>query len=209
MARIITLKWGNKYSSEYVNILHRRFQTYLSNCDFVCYTDNPNGLHESIEWLPLPTDTGLYGWWFKLWILAQDHPGTNIFFDLDVLIRTRCERFLAQDSRLWIIKNGRRTNSSVMSWQNSVPQPFALFNERSEYHLAQRPPYGDQELIEECIAQGTVEPAYYEDGLIDYLRVKREGGGVRRNNSAPVVICKGPRNPHQHSYHPLVKELWR
>ena len=208
MARVITLKHGNKYSSRYVNILHARIKHFNPHYEFVCYTDNTNGLDPEIRTRELDTTLGLYGWWFKTWILNQQLPGPNIFLDLDVLITGSLEPFLVPYTGLGIIQNGRGINSSIMTWRNRVPWVWSVFDSQRDYHLAQKPPYGDQEIIELAQQRGLVLD-YFNQQMVAWLRVAREGGGARNlNNTTRAIICKGPRNPHDHPNHELVRQFW-
>ena len=209
MARIITLKYGNKYSSEYVNILHSRIKHYDPKYEFVCYTENTGGLDPQIQALSLDTSLGLYGWWFKLWILNQTLPGANIFLDLDMLITGSLEPFHAPATGIGIIRNGSRINSSCITWRDSVNVVWDTFLEKRDHHLAQPAPYGDQEIIELAHRQG-LQYDWFNERYVAWLRVPREGEGARNwGNHTRLIVCKGPRNPHQNLDHPLVKQYWK
>ena len=58
---ILCVKWGTKYSSEYVNKL---YNMVLKNCngqpfDFYCYTDNPSDLKSNIKTVNINSDLKL------------------------------------------------------------------------------------------------------------------------------------------------------
>ena len=83
---ILCVKWGTKYSSDYVNIL---YNMVLKNCngqpfDFYCYTDNNSNLIDNIKIIKINSD--LKDWWPKLDLLNIFNKDVNIFFDLDVII---------------------------------------------------------------------------------------------------------------------------
>lgn len=214
MARVITLKWGNKYGPEYVNILHSRIKHFNPDWEFVCYTENALGLDPDIDARPLPTDLGLYGWWFKIWIFNQLHEGENIFLDLDVLVTGALDHFLPppihnERCHIGIIQNGHKINSSCVSWRDTVADVWDVLASDWERHLAQRPPYGDQEILEIAMTK-RVRAHWFSPLAIAWLRVAREGGGARNLlETTRLIICKGPRNPHDHPDHPLIKEYWR
>lgn len=209
MARIVTLKHGNKYSAEYVNILYSRIRHFNPDWEFVCFTENASQLDPGIDARPLPTDTDLYGWWFKLWIFNQDLPGENIFLDLDMLVLGRLDHFLPTGPGICIIQNGFKINSSCVSWRDKMPVVWDIFEQDREHHLAQRPPYGDQEILELAFKQH-LQRDWFSPVAVAWLRVAREGGGARNLNSLTrLIVCKGPRNPHDHRDHPLIKEHWR
>jgi len=209
MARIVTLKYGNKYSAEYVNILHNRIRHFNPNYEFVCFTENTNGIDPEVDCRPLDTTLGLYGWWFKLWIFNQHLEGANIFLDLDVLVTGSLACFHAPPTGVGIIRNGSKINSSCVTWCDTVPLVWSVFEQDRAYHLAQKPPYGDQEVLDLANAQG-LNYDYFNEQYVSWLRVPREGQGARNHTRhTRLVICKGPRNPHQHLDHPLVAEHWR
>ena len=86
---VICVKWGEKYSAEYVNNLQRmvaRNLTYPHR--FVCLTDDDSGLSREVETLKLPRPD-LEFCWSKLNVFAKDLDnlrGTALFLDLDVIV---------------------------------------------------------------------------------------------------------------------------
>ena len=211
MATIITLKYGNKYSAEYVNILHSRIQHYHPDWHFCCYTENSNGLNPQIEVRELDRTLGLYGWWFKIWIFAQELPGDNVFLDLDMLVTGDLEVLVPPEKpRVKIIRNGAKINSSCVAWRDSIPGVWSVFEESKDYHLAQPAPYGDQEILELAEKHRQFTFKWINPLSVAWLKVAREGGGARNwdPEHTRLVVCKGPRNPHDHEAHPLVAEYW-
>lgn len=91
---IITVKWGTRYGSEYVNILHRAVGRHLrGDFKFYCCTDNCDGLDTGIKTIPFPPDPGLKRGWpdvlVKLLVTQDgfgDLSGPTLFLDLDVAI---------------------------------------------------------------------------------------------------------------------------
>lgn len=66
---ILTLKFGTKYGPEYVNNLYSGLQTNSNTpFNFYCYTDDPQGLDENINIIPIdPQDLETYmGHWIKI-----------------------------------------------------------------------------------------------------------------------------------------------
>ena len=91
---IITVKFGTKYDSEFVNKIYsaigyfsRSYYT-TSQYQFYCYTDNPEGLHPSIKVINEKKDPTLKGVWNKLRLFDPDMPfsGNTIYLDLDVAV---------------------------------------------------------------------------------------------------------------------------
>jgi hypothetical protein len=120
------MKWGHKYSAEYVNVLCRMVRRHCrSEHRFACITDDARGIERGIDILPLTAhplprrpDTEA---WRKLQLFdpANGLSGACLFLDLDVVITERIEPFFECEGEFLIIKNwthiDRRVgNSSVM-----------------------------------------------------------------------------------------------
>ena len=85
---VACLKWGNKYSAEYVNRLKNMVDRNISvPYEFVCFTENASGIDSSIRIEPLP-QIATQGWWYKPYFLSGELPfkGTLLFLDLDVVV---------------------------------------------------------------------------------------------------------------------------
>jgi len=68
---VICLKWGDRYSSEYVNKLYRgiiRNTTY--KVDFICYTENSEGVQEGVIIKDL-IEKDWKGWWGKASLFSE------------------------------------------------------------------------------------------------------------------------------------------
>ena len=152
---VITVKFGNKYDSEFVNKLYRdigyfsRGYYISSRFKFYCYTDNPEGLIPGIEVIDARRDPTLKGVWNKLRLFDPDMPfksGHNIYIDLDTYVSDCIFTRLADHdwNTLHVCgapwKNdkqryGRLSNydvtihSSVMSWKaNTNHEIWEYFN---------------------------------------------------------------------------------
>ena len=100
---VLTMKWGQAFSPDYVNVLH---SVVAQNLDgpftFVCLTDRPEGLRKGIEAFALP-DIGLEPeeWytssvWPKLGLFVPDLSslsGRALFLDLDTIVLGPLDRF--------------------------------------------------------------------------------------------------------------------
>jgi hypothetical protein len=94
MVNILCLKWGDRYSADYVNILHRAVRRNLARPFlFHCCTDDASGLDEDIRVIPFPENPGVKRAWpdilVKLTVLRDgfgDLAGPTLFLDLDVAI---------------------------------------------------------------------------------------------------------------------------
>ena len=128
---IICVKQGDKYSSDYVNRLYYMCCKYIDESfAFHCYTDNDRGLDEGIYVTEIDTDSK--GVWCKLDLFDKFTTGTNIYFDLDVVLLRPPERLLeCKSNNLMVLysawkegflkpsvleKHQTLYNSSVMKW---------------------------------------------------------------------------------------------
>ena len=120
---VLCLKHGNKYSSEYVNILYGMVKRHCTiDIEFVCLTDNPNGLNPNITSVSLPN--GIDGWWCKPYMFSNDIPirGTVLYMDLDVVIADNIDHLFtfASDSWSTIRDFTRKQRPSWQKYNSSV-----------------------------------------------------------------------------------------
>lgn len=116
MMNFVCIKWGDKYSPNYVNNLYRMVQdNYTREFTFTCYTDDPEGLECAT--VPIPDDGILHPkYWFGkekyCWDRAKflvfnsekwlSYSGKWCYFDLDVVIQKNINNVdvLAEKPRL-------------------------------------------------------------------------------------------------------------
>ena len=89
MRNVVCIKWGDKYSAEYVNKLYGMVQRHLSlSYRFVCLTEDSTEIDSEIETLPL-IRTDLKHSYTKLQLFLNplhDIRGQILFIDLDTVI---------------------------------------------------------------------------------------------------------------------------
>ena len=212
MTRFICLKQGNKYGIDYVNILHNRVRHNLHNLDeFVCYTDTPElKFDDGITVKLLPDIPEVYGWWWKCWILAQHNPGRNLYMDLDMLIVGDCDVYRPLGDGLTGLLNAIHLNSSILAWNHSVPEIWTRFEDNKSSYLGAEGIIGDQEVINDTVEYLSLELHYWDIRYTAWLDVKTPDILARNmNTNTRTIVCKGPRNPHEHLDHQLVKAYWR
>jgi hypothetical protein len=110
---ILCMKWGWKYGPEYVNHLYGMVRRHLrGDFDFVCLTDDPDGVRSEVRCLPIPplelnSKPGERdGAWQKLTTFAADLHGlrgTALFLDLDVVIVGPLDEFFTHPGDFLII----------------------------------------------------------------------------------------------------------
>ncbi len=96
------MKWGDRFSADYVNVLHQAVKTNLSIAhEFVCFTDDAAGIVDGVRTQPMP-DLGIsdvmhrIGCWPKISMFKPDvlDPGKPVLFlDLDIMIRSSLNPF--------------------------------------------------------------------------------------------------------------------
>jgi hypothetical protein len=122
---ILCMKWGDKFSPDYVNKLYGMVSRNLTlPFRFVCLTDDPQGLNPKVECFPLPDLSLPEGLpergWNKLSSFSKDLYGIQgkvLFLDLDVLIVGSLDDFFGLSEGFYIIRDFIRKdgtgNSSV------------------------------------------------------------------------------------------------
>ena len=146
MDNVICMKWGTKFSPDYVNILASRVRRNLKRDHrFVCFTDDASGLRPEIETRPLPEMSGLEGrperGWRKLTLFQDrldDLEGRALFLDLDVAIVEDLDAFFDAPDGFhiiedWNLKGTGIGNSSVFRFEiGKRPDVLAYFLENRE-----------------------------------------------------------------------------
>jgi hypothetical protein len=123
MLNVICLKWGTKYSPDYVNRLYGMVKRHLHiPFDFYCMTENAQDIRSEVKILPLPA-LGLTGWWYKLYLFSTDFYGLSgqvLFLDLDVVITDSLAALTTYSPEKLCIAQDQEVgkyNSSVMCFQ--------------------------------------------------------------------------------------------
>lgn len=116
----LTIKWGKKYSGHYVSHMYNMVKkNYTKDFRFICYTDDPEDINESVEIVPIPDDDLLHPkYWFNKEDFCFDRAKFLVFnseewldcepedkfcyFDLDVVIQDNIDEveFLAEKPRI-------------------------------------------------------------------------------------------------------------
>jgi hypothetical protein len=232
---IACLKYGNKYGPEYVNTLYSMVKR---NCtldfEFVCFTENAEGLDENIrveEIPPFPAMKGAIGWWYKPMFFNKKLPirGTILYFDLDVVVFRNIDNLfthkpgqflICRDFNRFIIKNYQKFNSSVFRldtgqhpyvWDDFIRNPSEPIR---RYH-------GDQDWIRVKI---TANFDFWPDDWIQSYKWEMRGkprmlghkgnrdfekpGDPKILNNTNVAVFHGDPNPH-YCKDPWVRDNWK
>jgi len=101
MISIYTVKWGLKYDSDHVNMIHEMCKKYITEeFDFYCLTDWPHGLNPDILTIDFPEDNYYEKWWNKLYLFDRSvvtQKGEKLFLDLDVVIQNNIDCIVNYD----------------------------------------------------------------------------------------------------------------
>ena len=142
---IICIKWGDKFSAEYVNRLYAMVSRNLSSpFRFVCFTENSAGIRDEVEIqslpeLELPAGAPERGW-RKLTVFKKDFgglSGTTLFLDLDVVIVGSLDDFFSYFGDFLIAHDKKNPNkpegnSSIFRFEiGQYPQILQYFEQNS------------------------------------------------------------------------------
>jgi len=158
MNHIICVKWGNKYISQYANVLYNMVKRHTTlPFEFHCITDNPTGLDSHIKTIKLPNDPWLKTWWSKLWMFGSHLPlqGNILYFDLDIIVFRNIDNLfthnpgkfmIIRDFNRCRIKDWKLCNSSVMRWQTGTMN-FLWDDFKIRHTQIMQSNHGDQDYI--------------------------------------------------------------
>jgi len=118
---VICMKWGTKYSSEYVNKLYSMVERNLSvPFRFVCFTDDADGIKDDVEIYSLPSvqipDGSPERGWRKLTVFGETEAqlkGRCLFLDLDVVIVGGLNQFYEVDSTFCLAFDEKKKKSKI------------------------------------------------------------------------------------------------
>lgn len=207
MLHIVCVNAGNYQGrgAQYVNILFDSVRRNLADGfegNFVCFTDNADGLDIGIVARELPP--GLKGWWNKLWLFSPKlfPKGDRIlYFDLDTVITGRLDEIAAYDGNFAILRDWLEpqiVNSSVMAWRSGQYEHIWV-----NWLAMSKPDYlgGDQEWIR----RNTINPVLLQDIFPDlFVSYKLTNGRIPDKAS----VCCFHGNPRPHQAKGWVPEVW-
>lgn len=232
MNYVVCLKYGNKYSAEYVNKLYSMVKRNLTvPFEFVCFTEDTTGIDPAITTKELPVSEKIQGWWYKPMFFnpGLGLRGTILFIDLDVIIFKNIDKLftykpghflIIRDFNRHLFKNYDKFNSSVFRletgqhrkvYDDFIKDPTPIIR---RYH-------GDQDWIRVCIKNDFY---YWPDEWIqsykwemrNKAKLLRDKQG-KRNFETPgtptiksdtsIAVFHGDPNPHD-CIDPWCKENW-
>jgi hypothetical protein len=230
---VVCLKWGTKYGPEYVNKLHKMVERNLTiDHEFVCYTENPQGIDKNIRIEPLPVSNNIVGWWYKPFFFNPNLilRGTLLFLDLDLIIFRNIDNLftykpdsfcIIRDFNRYSSKNYQKFNSSVFRLTSGTHTHVYTDFIKDATNIS-RKFHGDQDWIKHCI---TTKFDFWPDEWIQSYKwemrnrpqMARDATG-KKNFITPgqpnihpqtsIAVFHGDPNPDT-CIDPWVKQNWR
>lgn len=230
---VLCLKHGKKYGAEYVNTLYNMVKRHCTlDVEFVCLTDDPNGIHPNVTILTLPDY--LQGWWCKPYMFSNDLPlnGTVLYMDLDVVIANNIDHLFTYYPDSWCTirdftrkmrPTWQKYNSSVVRFKtgqlNSFWESF-----KKDRKAIEKKFYGDQDWLYD-VTHKTSPAKLFPDAWIQSWKweirqnkdLNKGTRGSRKlrtiENVVPpseccITVFHGDPNP-EHCDDPWVKNNWR
>jgi hypothetical protein len=200
---IVCLKYGDKYSSDYVNKLRSMTARHCSyDHQFVCFTDDSSGIDSNITIIPLKTKNDIHGWWYKTFLFDPSHGlnGSLLFIDLDVVIFNSIDGFFDYSPTKFCISRGfckdnkNGMNSSCFKFDSGTYSHIYEDFMSDKTSIMNRL-HGDQDWIQEKINDHTFWP---EDWMMSYKwdMVQKDGTLSFKDNTS-VAVFHGKPNPHE------------
>lgn len=173
---VVCLKWGTKYSTEYVNKLYAGVKRNTTlPFTFHCFTEDATGIHEDVVIHPLKF-TGIDGWWNKLYLFSNeiDLDGRVLFIDLDTLITGNIDDIMRIDTGFVMIKDffWPRQNwhgSGLMSFETKQnPEIWNTFIANPQAAVQSLHPHGDQRWIVKFVDKVTLWQDLVPNQVVSY-----------------------------------------
>jgi len=210
---IVCIKYGTKYSSEYVNKLYYMSQRYCNyDYEFVCITDNKEGLDSNISAMSLNTHDDIHGWWYKTFLFNPEYDlkGSILFIDLDVVIINDLNKFFDHVpdnfciSRGFSKNNKNGMNSSCFRF-NAGTHKFIYDDFMKDRTNIMKRLHGDQDWIQEKVTDFNFWP---DNWLMSYKWDMNKYSKVNYENSTSIAVFHGEPKPHELDT-TWIKEHWR
>jgi len=225
LVNVVCLYWGDKYKTDYVQVLYNMVKRHLTiPHKFICFTDHVK-LHKlvqgDIEYRKMPFHN-YQGWWNKLTLFSPEANliGTNLFFDLDVVILENIDCFATYENDKIFCgmndfnKSTKLYNSSIMKFNNEIMtkhvwQPY--LEDKTNMDRNQ----GDQNVTSHYIKKTSHHKPYPDEWTFSAKWYDRESPRFHKNDwtferktGAKVAVFHGKPNPHE-SDKEWVKNHWK
>ena len=231
---VCCLKYGKKYSAQYVNNLYNMVKRNLTiNYNFVCFTEDSTDIDPNIKTIPLPVNKHVQGWWYKPFFFNPELEvqGTLLFLDLDMIVFDNIDKLftykpgefcIIRDFNRMRIHDYKKFNSSVFRLETG--QHTHVYTDFiKDIKTNSKRWHGDQDWMKHKITSG------YDFWPDEWIRSykwemrgnprlvldKTNGGRNFPNIGTPnidpgnsIAVFHGDPNPHN-CHDPWVKENWK
>jgi len=222
MKQVICMKWGSLYGSEYVNRLYSMVRRQSSgNIDFVCLTDDPDGITPAVRCMACPTieippPHNLQGW-RKLNLYAKSEKlfnltGEWLYLDLDVVVTGSLDPFFdyKPEAPFIVMQNWTQPGSGIGNtscYRFRVGNDDYLLNDLLEKHESVLQKFSNSQTY---ISRSVKQIDFWPDEWCILFKVQCLPPWPLRFFKTPVlpptarvVAFPGVPNPHQ-----AVKGVW-
>ena len=216
--KVCCLKAGDKYDSDYVNILFSMVSRHLSlPFEFICFTEDSRNLNNEVIVKNIKNDT-IKGWWNKcLLFKPQILSGTCLYLDLDMIIVNNIDDFIIKNNFLNLLSNSiivngihiNKINSSMMVWDSNnykLNNIWSQYSNNKLFYDNHTPKYGEELGDQKVIIDSKVEYKFFSSKKIRYFKFVMSQKDLEKNIA--VIVCKGKKQKDFQSNH-LVKKYWR
>ncbi len=218
MNNILCIKWGNKYSSDYVNKLYNMVSRNLTQpFRFICLTEDEIGINPAIEVKPIPKIgfapfDNMEPWakgngWLKLTSFINplyDISGKILFLDLDVVITGELDSLFQYDKsftviRDWSMTDGTGNTSVYLYTAGEHSDALDEFKKNHQHYLIKH--RNEQEYITHYLLQNKNVTYWPVDWCVSF-KYHCMGRGLKSwiqkpqiPHGAKVVVFHGEPNP--------------
>jgi hypothetical protein len=210
MITVCCIKWGDKFGPEYVNRLAAgvRRNIHRNAFDFVCFTENPQGIDPEIRTAPLLCDYP--GWWQKLGLFRPEVPGITtdriLYFDLACVIVGELDPIIELDAdfaicRIWPPEMTPDANNHIYASGAFLLRVGFRTQVWDNFDMSKATPFGDQLWIEQNAPGAYLIPYDWSPSY----KMRRLEGGIPPG--AKWVMFHGVPKPAECGG--WVRELWR
>lgn len=212
MKTILTLKYGDKYTSEDVN---RIYKDTGGQYNYVCVTDDPVGLHEDIYSFQITED--IEGHWEKVKLFQYNNLGKILYLDLDIRIQKpidhlfnyldkhpmicytywKDQNFPFHKDERWSYNYLSNFNSSVMMWQDAT-HIYNHWKQNQDYYMVKYA--GDDRFL---FHEGFTFEHWPENEIYSYKFVR---GGQKIKPECCIALLNGQQdfpnlvNEYEHEF---------
>ena len=218
MVNIVCFKWGQKFSSDYVNKLYRGIKRNTTiPINFICYTEDPVGIEckteEFIEDLPY--------WWYIIGAMNPEHKleGKTVYFDLDTVILKNIDDILQWDVRFATLQDFYRPNglqTAYIMWDKGIGKAiwdrFVDTYPKSYWPNLIREPGGTNRFLEKSVGTKRNVPRVqgkFPNSCASYKATLLQRGDNKPNEEERIIFFHGKPMPHEVAELAWMQEHWK